>query len=138
MRVRRIHRMARAIETSGFHLAITVRDLNKSSAFYKRLFAMTPTLESDEVVLLTTPARREQLALQRNPGVTVEPATWSQQAAHFGFVVDEQALAEAEDAIREAGGEVVARGSRGIGPYLFFSDPDGYVLELYVDRGWRP
>jgi catechol 2,3-dioxygenase-like lactoylglutathione lyase family enzyme len=98
---------------------------------------MTPTLESDEVILLTTPARREQLALQRNPGLTIDRETWNQHAAHFGFVVDEDALAEAEHAIREAGGEVVARGSRGIGPYLFFRAPDGYLVELFVDRGWR-
>jgi hypothetical protein len=52
--------MTRPIDTSAFHLAIAVRDLEKSRAFYQRLFAMTPTLETDEVVLLTTPARREQ------------------------------------------------------------------------------
>ena len=129
--------MTRAIQTSGFHLAIAVRDLQKSSAFYKRVFAMTPTLEADEVVLLTTPARREQLALQRNPDVTIDSNTWSQHAAHFGFVVDEDVLTGAEQAISEAGGEVVARGSRAMGPYLFFRDPDGYLVELFVDRGWK-
>ena len=51
--------MTRPIDTSAFHLAIAVRDLEKSRAVYQRLFAMTPTLETDDVVLLTTPARRE-------------------------------------------------------------------------------
>lgn len=129
--------MTHAIGTFAFHLAIPVRDLQKSSEFYKTVFAMTPTLESDEVVLLTTPARREQLALQRSSNVTIDPRMWNQSAAHFGFVVEEGALREAEDAIRDAGGEVVARGSREIGPYLFFRDPDGYLVELFVDRAWR-
>ena len=69
--------MTRSIDTSAFHLAIAVRDLEKSRAFYQRLFAMTPTLETDDVVLLTTPARREQLALQRKPDVTIDADTWT-------------------------------------------------------------
>jgi extradiol dioxygenase family protein len=75
--------MTRPINTSAFHLAIAVRDLEKSRAFYQRLFAMTPTLETDEVVLLTTPARREQLALQRKPNVTIDADTWNHHGVHF-------------------------------------------------------
>ena len=48
--------MTRRIDTMAFHLAIAVRDLGKSRTFYQQLFAMRPTLESDDVVLLTTPA----------------------------------------------------------------------------------
>ena len=129
--------MTRPIDTSAFHLAIAERDLEKSCAFYQRLFAMTPTLETDDVVLLTTPARREQLALQRKPNVTIDADTWNHHGVHFGFVVSEEVLSHSGDAIRQAGGEVVAEGSRAMGPYLFFRDPDGYLVELFVDRGWR-
>ena len=99
---------------------------------------MTPTLETDEVVLLTTPARREQLALQRRPDVTVDADTWNHHGVHFGFVVSEEVLSFSRDAIRQAGGEVVAEGgARAMGPYVFFRDPDGYLVELFVDRDWR-
>jgi catechol-2,3-dioxygenase len=128
--------MTRRVDTLAFHLAIAVRDLEKSRAFYQQLFAMTPSLETDDVVLLTTPARREQLALQRKPDATVDAATWSHHGVHFGFVVSEEVLGHSREAIRHAGGEVVAEGSRAIGPYLFFRDPDGYLVELFVDRGW--
>jgi hypothetical protein len=46
-------------------------------------------------------------------------------------------LSHSGEAIRQAGGEVVAEGSRAMGPYLFFRDPDGYLVELFVDRDWR-
>ena len=84
--------MTRPIDTSTFHLAISVHDLEKSRALYQRLVAMTPTLETDDVVLLTTPARREQLALQRRPNVTVDADTWNHHGVHFGFVLSEEVL----------------------------------------------
>jgi extradiol dioxygenase family protein len=95
--------MTRPIDTSAFHLAIAMRDLEKSRAFYQQLFAMTPTLETDEVVLLTTPARREQLALQRKPDVTVDADTGNHHGVHFGFVVSEEVLSYSEGAIRQCG-----------------------------------
>ena len=128
--------MTRPIDTSTFHLAISVRDLEKSRALYQRLVAMIPTLETDDVVLLTTPARREQLALQRRPNVTVDADTWNHHGVHFGFVVSEEVLNHTGEAIRQGGGEDVAEGSRAMGPYLFFRDPDGYLVELFVDRDW--
>ena len=95
--------------------------------FYQRLFAMTPTLETDDVVLLTTPARREQLAPQRKPNVTVDADTWNHHGVHFGFVVSEEVLSHTGEAIRQAGGEVVAEGSRAMGTLL--------VLQ---GSGWLP
>ena len=76
------------------------------------------------------------MALQRKLDVTVDAGTWNHRGGRFGFVVSEEVLSHSGEAIRQAGGDVVAEGSRAMGPYVFFRDPDGYLVELFVDRGW--
>lgn len=56
---------------------------------------------------------------------------------HFGLVVSEEVLSHSGDSIRLAEGEIAAEGSRAMGPYLFFRDRDGHLVEMCVDRGWR-
>jgi catechol 2,3-dioxygenase-like lactoylglutathione lyase family enzyme len=126
--------MAEPIRTAGFHLAILVRSLDRSRAFYERLFGMTATFESPDIVILSTPGRHEQLALQLDPATVVDPILWNQRAVHFGFLVAEEAVDAAAQAVAAAGGRVLARGERRTGPYLFLRDPDGYTVELYADR----
>jgi catechol 2,3-dioxygenase-like lactoylglutathione lyase family enzyme len=51
--------------------------------------------------------------------------------SHFGFSIGAGNLDEAVDQFRRAGGKLLSRGKHGGRfPYAYFSDPDGYVIEL--------
>lgn len=111
-----------------FHLREAAEKLHRT------IGAIEASSECDHGVLLTTPARREQLALQRKANVTIDIGTWNHHGVRVDFVVSEELLSRPGEAIRQTGGEVVAEGSRAMGPYLFLRDPDGYLVELFGDH----
>ena len=55
--------------------------------------------------------------------------------AHFGFrLVDPADIEAAVAAIVEAGGKIISNGEFVAGePYVFFTDPDGYEVEIWYE-----
>jgi catechol 2,3-dioxygenase-like lactoylglutathione lyase family enzyme len=120
------------IATYGLtHLALAVRDPERSARFYGELFGMVAVHSDGDFVQLQTPGSRDVLVLERRPA----RAGKSAGVGHFGFrLVDPAGIAAAAVAVKRAGGAVESRGEFVPGePYLFARDPDGYLFEIWYE-----
>ncbi len=117
------------ITTNGLnHLALPVRDPERSARFYAGLFNMEITFSSPEVAFLKTVGSWDMIALNRSNA----PVVSSRATMHFGFRVEPEQFDAAIEAIEEAGVKKVSEPSRReIGRYIFIEDPDGYTVEIF-------
>ncbi len=117
------------ITTNGLnHLALPVRDPQRSARFYAELFNMEITFSSPEVAFLKTVGTRDMIALSRSE-VEIDSR---RETMHFGFWVDPEQFDAAVRTIEEKSVEKVSEpGRREIGRYIFIADPDGYTLEIF-------
>ena len=117
------------IVTNGLnHLALPVRDPERSARFYADLFNMEIALSSPDVAFLQTAGASDLIALSRSDG----PVGSSRETMHFGFSVDPEQFDAAIRAIEERDVKTVAGPSeRAIGRYIFIEDPDGYTVEIF-------
>ena len=121
-----------AVRTFGLtHIALAVRDLDRSSRFYREVFGAVEVYRDDGFVQLQTPGTRDVLVLERNP----ERAGPGGGIAHFGFrLVSPDDIVSARAAVERAGGEIREQGNFVPGePYLFARDPDGYEIEIWYE-----
>ncbi len=130
------------------HIALTVRDLEASMRFYQSAFGMVPfgaRKGSGRVQPLVSPRLRDQITLVQS-GEAGELGrglgTPGEQGGieHFGMMLNPGAnLQKVKARVERAGGEFVTETTIGHGiPSLFFSDPDGYVIQLtrFPRRAW--
>ncbi len=117
------------ITTDGLnHLALPVKDPQRSAEFYADLFNMEITLSSPEVAFVRTVGARDMIALNRSEVEVVS----SRESMHFGFMVEPDQFDAALRTIEEASVRKVSEPSRReIGRYIFIEDPDGYVVEIF-------
>ena len=121
------------VTTRGLtHLALAVRDPQRSYAFYRRVLGVSAVYEKPEFVQVQTPGSWDVLVFQR----TRRRARGSGGVLHFGFRLERPAdIAQARRAVRAAGGKIKDEGEFCPGePYVFFEDPDGYVVEIWHER----
>ena len=113
------------------HLAIGVKDLQKTKAFYQAVFAMEVMYEEANFIQLTTPGTHDILVFELNR----EADGKSGGIAHFGFRLrSPDAIAAMEKNILEARGVIIKKGEFIPGsPYIFFQDPDGYEVEVWYE-----
>lgn len=123
------------------HIAVVVKDLEKSAQFYERVFDMKRVgfedLEfgaglylSDGVVNLAL------LKYKGERGSGLKDAASFVGAHHFGFVVED--LAETEKRIEDAGGKFFFQLGEGEDKHNFerkFKDPDGIIFDI-SKKGW--
>ena len=119
------------IKTHGLdHININVSDIKRSLKFYQEMFGMKVMFwDGPRMVFLNTPGSTDTVTLcQANESQPVAGGGVS----HFGWSVENKAdLDRAAIEIERAGGKVISRGEHAPGhPYLYFSDPDGYVIEI--------
>ena len=120
------------VRTYGLtHVALAVRDPQRSLAFYRRVLGVVPVFESADFVQAQTPGSRDVIVFERG----ARNAGRRGGIAHFGFRLQRAAdIARARRAVLAAGatihdtGEFVPRE-----PYLFFKDPDGYEVEIWYE-----
>jgi catechol 2,3-dioxygenase-like lactoylglutathione lyase family enzyme len=120
------------IRTYGLtHVALGVRDIDRSAAFYKKVFGAVEVYRQDGFVQLQTPGARDVLVLEEDH----ERAGRAGGIVHFGFrLIDPADIDHARTAVEAAGGTVREHGEFVPGePYLFALDPDGYELEIWYE-----
>ena len=123
---------ARPVATHGLtHIALAVRDPQRSLRFYSAVVGARPVYQADDFVQAQTPGSRDVLVFERRR----TGAGKSGGIAHFGFrLCRPQDIVRAVRAIRAAGGSVTSQGEFVPGePYVFFKDPDGYEVEIWYE-----
>ena len=120
------------IKTLGLtHLALTVSDLARSFQFYHDVFGMLAVYREKNFLQAQTPGARDVLVLEEG----TENIGRSGGIKHFGFrLTDARDIDRAATAIERAGGKIKHRGEFCPGePYIFFTDPDGYEVEVWYE-----
>ena len=128
--------------TGVHHLALTVRDMAKSTAWYEDLFGLTKVMEMEEppgrpVTLLMHPGTQFFIGLHthgENDGADF--SEFRTGLDHVGLAVDSRAELEAwRVRIEERGITHSPIADRPYGSVLVFRDPDNIQLELYAPPG---
>ena len=114
------------------HLAIVVKDLNKTKNFYTQLFDMEVMYDTEDFLQLTTPGCHDVLVFEKNE--KIKPGA-SGGIIHFGFRLrDPKQMDGVLKKIKESGARIKDHGEFVPGsPYVFFEDPDGYEVEVWYE-----
>ena len=123
---------ARPVRTHGLtHIALAVRDPERSLAFYAAVLGVVPVYRDENFVQAQTPGSRDVIVFERD----AEKPGRAGGIVHFGFrLVDPSDIAAARAAVEAAGGRITDEGEFVEGePYLFFEDPDGYQVEIWYE-----
>jgi predicted enzyme related to lactoylglutathione lyase len=120
------------VKTLGLtHLALTVTDLERSFQFYHDVFGMLAVYREKTFLQAQTPGARDILVLEKG----TDNVGKSGGIKHFGFrLTDARDIDTAAKLIERAGGKIIHRGEFVPGePYVFFTDPDGYEVEVWYE-----
>ncbi|MGH7561498.1 MAG: VOC family protein [Gemmatimonadales bacterium] len=120
------------VRTFGLtHMAIAVCDPQRSLRFYQAVLGVVPVYQEGGFVQAQTPGSRDVLVFERERS----RAGRAGGVSHFGFRLRRPGdIARAVEAIRRAGGVIRDQGEFVPGePYVFFTDPDGYEVEIWYE-----
>ena len=114
------------------HLAIAVRDINRTLKFYQQVFDMQTMYHEDGFLQMTTPGANDILVFEEKEG---SPIGQTGGIAHFGFRLKKPTdIDDIVERVRLAGGIIIDKGEFVPGsPYVFFKDPDGYEVEVWYE-----
>jgi len=124
------------IKTRGMtHIALPVKDPERSARFYSSLFNMEVLSCSADTAFLKTVGSGDLIAFGRSDARVGS----SRDTMHFGFVIDPEQFDAAVRTIEERSIKKVSEpGKRNIGRYIFIEDPDGYAVEIFenLESAW--
>ena len=110
------------------HIAIAVKDLDKTLRFYQKVFEVEVMYHKNDFLQVTTPGANDIIVFEK------KKAEYGKTGgiAHFGFRLRKaRDIDELAKRIKSAGGTIVDKGEFVPGePYIFFKDPDGYEVEI--------
>ncbi|MGD2133407.1 MAG: VOC family protein [Maricaulaceae bacterium] len=113
------------------HIALAVRDLDRTLAFYERLFGVEVVYRGDAQLQVSTPGSKDVIAFDLDP----ENAGGRGGIAHFGFRLPRpENIEQALEDIDALGASIDDRGEFAPGlPYVYVRDPDGYQIEIWYE-----
>jgi len=120
------------VSTYGLtHVALAVKDPARSFRFYRDVFGVISVYRSPGFIQAQTPGSRDVIVFEK----AAKRAGKKGGVAHIGFrLTDPADLEAAGRAVQNAGGRILEMGMFAPGePYLFASDPDGYVVEIWYE-----
>jgi len=121
------------IKTFGpTHIALPVKDVKRSSAFYQKLFGVKEMYCDENFVQVQTPGSRDIIVFEKQKKSTKK----IKQGFHFGFRLPKPSKIEMViKEVEKAGGKIGESGEFVPGePYVFFYDPDGYEVEIWFEK----
>jgi len=128
------------------HAVLKVRDLNRSTCFYTAVLGLHEVARRDfgegPMVFLSTGNSHHDLALVQPTFGASEAANASIGLHHLALLIgdDLNALRKAKDHLEAHDIEIHMMLDHRVSQGIYISDPDGYLLELYVDAEstlWR-
>lgn len=120
------------VKTYGLtHVAVAVRDLDRTEAFYRAILGAVVVYRDDGFLQMQTPGSRDVLVFEKN----AKAAGKAGGVMHFGFrLTKAKDIEAARAAVKNAGGTITETGEFVPGePYLFATDPDGYTIEIWYE-----
>jgi len=121
------------IKTLGLtHIALPVKDVKRSSAFYKKVFGAKEMYRYPDFVQVQTPGNKDIIVFVKKKRTSGKP----DPDFHFGFRLPKpSAMKDIIRVIKKAGGKIKETGEFIPGePYVFFYDPDGYEIEIWFEN----
>lgn len=121
------------IKTLGLtHIALPVKDVKRSSAFYKKVFGVKEMYSDADFIQVQTPGCKDIIVFVKKKKAAGKMA----DGFHFGFRLPKPSgLKNILQVIKNAGGKAKKRGEFVPGePYVFFYDPDGYEIEIWFEK----
>ena len=114
------------------HLAVAISDISRTLNFYQLVFDMEVMYLTEDMLQLTTPGCNDIMVFERRD---LDLLGQTGGIAHFGFRLrrpdDIDTILER---LRKINAIVVEQGEFVPGsPYVFFKDPDGYVIEVWYE-----
>ena len=119
------------------HLAIAVDDIDRTLRFYSHIFEMQVMYQSEGMLQLTTPGCNDVIVFEKRDKHLVGQTGG---IAHFGFRLRHPAgIQDILKRIDAFGANIIDKGEFVPGsPYVFFQDPDGYIIEVWYESDSQP
>ncbi len=113
------------------HLALAVKDVTRTKQFYESIFSMKAMYFEKSFLQMTTPGNNDIIVFEEKENCTGSTG----DIAHFGFRLKKPGdIGEMIKRIINAGGTITDQGEFVPGsPYVFFKDPDGYLVEAWYE-----
>jgi len=121
------------IKTLGLtHIALPVKDVKRSSAFYKKVFGAKEMYHDADFIQVQTPGSKDIIVFMKKRGSKGK----TPPGFHFGFRLPKPSgMKNMIQLIKKAGGKIKETGEFIPGePFVFFYDPDGYEVEIWFEN----